>query len=77
MGREGGRGGCQRIFLGQSAILTERDFLGPMKDARIFLDCEKRAQVFWGIVYFFISSNQQQQRDNLLLGWDFLRYAKK
>ena len=41
-----------------SDILARRDFFGSMKDAGIFLDCEKNTGIFLGIV-FFISSNQQ------------------
>ena len=39
-------------------ILARRDFLGSMKDARIFLGRENNTGIFWGIV-FFISSNQK------------------
>ena len=35
------------IFLGLK-ILTKSDFLGSMKDAGIFLGCEKRTKGFFG-----------------------------
>ena len=36
----------------------QKEFFGSMKDAGIFLDCEKNTGIFLGIV-FFITWNQQ------------------
>ena len=46
----GGGGGSLSDFLG-SEILAKNDFFGSMKDARIFLGCEKRTKGFFGVCY--------------------------
>ena len=46
----GGGGGVQVIFLGQSEILAQSDFLGSIKDAGIFLGRKKRTEEFFGVV---------------------------
>ena len=60
-------GGGPKEFFG-SDILAKRDFLGSMKDAGIFWGRENNTGIILGIV-FFISSNQQSQKRNLLLVW--------
>ena len=65
-------------FLGSVCNFNRKGFFGANEKCQDFFRLRKKSTGFLGVLYIFLSAQINNNKGgNLLLGWDFLRYAKK